>query len=438
MTVPGRGPRQTLEFHRRGAADAAAEILAKAVAQPAAASSLTAETRPSDVAAKAALAAKRADELRADLASAHDLAQQAQIREALTRTELTLALNVALIARAEALAQARKHAVERYLEVARLAGPRVRGRMSRALDRLLLGLGRPGQAQVIRRAGVWRGDDRVAIRSYVRRGADPTAQPATLFDQAWHLTAYPNVAHSRLSPLTNYLVHGAAEGHSPHPLFHAGWYESENASALRGSGVTVLEHYLSDGAARGRSPHPLFDIAHYVAQGPDLAAGEDPLSHYLRAGWRDGLSPHPLFDPAWYRRQMPRRAAETPPLMHYATVGWREGLTPHPLFDPRWYLDQNADVLEGGLEPLTHFVIAGAAEGRSPGPWFDTRHYMAARGAALDPGANPLIDYLQGGAWTVGEARPGFPSAAYLAAAPELVREGLTPLEHWARKAAQS
>ena len=383
------------------------------------------------------MVAERVANLRADLAAGQDVVQQAQVREALTRTELTLALTEALTGRSEALALARRQAVQRYLEADRSAGLRRRGRLSRAFDRLLIRMGRRGQAMVIARAGIWLPDAAGTIESYVRRGADPVAQPATLFDQTWHLQAYPQVGHLGLSPLTSYIVHGASQGLSPHPLVHPAWYESQNAAALRASGVSALEHFLREGAAHGRNPHPAFDIAHYVTQGPALGVGEDPVSHYLRTGWRDGLSPHPLFDQAWYRRQMPRQAAEVPPLVHYLTKGWAEGLTPHPLFDPRWYLEQSPDVLEGGLEPLTHFLMAGAAEGRNPGPWFDTRHYIAARGDALDPGANPLVDYLQGGAWAIGEARPGFPSAAYLAASPELVREGVTPLEHWARKAAK-
>ena len=399
-----------------------------------------AKTRPApytahDVARKAAAVAQKVSGLRADIGLAQELAHQAQVREALTRTELTLALNAALKGRAAAQAEARKLAAQAYLDRAKPRPLRTRDKLRRAADRLLLASGRTGQARLIADAGVWRGDDLAAISAYVRRGADPTAAPATLFDQAWHLQTYPEADVSGLAPLTHYLARGAALGHSPHPLIHPDYYAAHNASALQASQVSVLEHFIRDGAARGRNPHPLFDIAHYVARAPDLLADEDPVSHYLRAGWREGLSPHPLFDGAWYRRQMPPEAAEVPPLVHYLTVGWREGLTPHPLFDPAWYLEQNPDVAELGTEPMTHFLIGGAAEGRSPSPWFNAPHYVSARGEALDPGVNPLVDYLQGGAWAVAEARPGFPTAAYLAATPELVEQGMTPLEHWARKA---
>ena len=102
---------------------------------------------------------------------------------------------------------------------------------------------------MISRAGIWRGDDEAAIRRYVRLRADPTAQPATLFDQAWYVGAYPEAAASGLSPLVHYLVHGAAAAARPHPLLHPTHYESQNLAALRARGVSPLEHYLHEGAA---------------------------------------------------------------------------------------------------------------------------------------------------------------------------------------------
>jgi hypothetical protein len=387
------------------------------------------------VAQKAAEAARKIAGLRADIELAHGLAHEAQVREALTRTELTLALNAALKGRAAALAAARRSAGDQHLAAAKVRPVRRRGKLQRGMDRLLLRLGRSGQARLIADAGVWRGGDLAEIAAYARQGADPAATPATLFDQAWHIATYPEVAASGLAPLVHYLARGAALGHSPHPLLHPNYYAAENAAVLAATQVSPLEHFLTEGAALGRNPHPVFDVLHYAAQRPELADGEDPVSHYVRAGWREGLSPHPLFDSEWYRRQMPAEAAEATPLSHYLTVGWRQGLTPHPLFDPAWYLEKNPDVAELDAEPLTHFLTGGAAEGRSPGPWFDMPHYLAARGEGLDPAVNPLVDYLQGGAWAVAEARPGFPSAAYLAQTPDLVEQGMTPLEHWARKA---
>ncbi len=391
-----------------------------------------AEPRAPEVAQKAAAVARKVAGLRADLALAHDLAHQAQVREALTRSELTLALGEALKARAEAIASARRDALAGWATRASRP-PRPPGRTG---QRLLLRLGVSGEVRLIVDSGLWRGDDLVDIAAYVRRRTDPAAAPKALLDQAWYLASQPEAVGFGRSPLVHYLTRGMAADAAPHPLFDPVFYRRRNAAAL--GEASPLLHFVYAGAWQGRDPHPLFDLAHYAAQRPDLAPGEDPVSHYVRAGWRAGLSPHPLFDPAWYRRQTPQRAAEVAPLIHYLTEGWRQGLSPHPLFDSKWYLEQYEDIAAAGFEPLGHYLGGGAAEGRDPSPWFDTAHHVAARGAALDPEANPLVDYLAGGAWSVAEARPGFPTAAYLAQSPDLVGQGMTPLEHWARKAAQT
>jgi len=386
---------------------------------------------------KARAVTAKVGRLSRDFAGAHRLAQQAQVREALTRTELTLALTESLAARAELEARLRDQAVAAFQA---RGGGRLRrhNRLSRLLDRILARLWSPGQALVIARSGVWRGTGRPLhdlrhMAAYARRGANPSVAPLTAMDQPWYLETNADVATAGSAPLVHYLVVGGREGRDPGPLFHSAWYGRQNAVELAATSVTPLEHYVRVGASRGLSPHPAFDPAHYLAQAPVLAPGDEPLAHYLREGWHTGLSPHPLFDPAWYAEQAPDTGGQ-PPLAHYLATGWKAGLSPHPLFDPRWYVEQHPGVAESGMEPLTHFLSNGGFEGASPSPWFDLPAYVEARGEALAPGVHPLIDYLRGGAWAVAEARPGFPTAAYVATRPGLVRRGVTPLEHWARR----
>jgi hypothetical protein len=377
------------------------------------------------------------------LADARRLAEQAQVREAVTRNSLTLALVEALSARAEGEARLRRLAFDAYRQAALRRESRPR-RRSGLVDRLLGGLRAPGQALLIARSGLWRPSgpgparklhDLRHMAAYARRGPNPAVAPSALLDQAWYLSTLGE-APSRLSPLAHYLLSGWERGRAPHPLFDPAYYAARNAGALAGWRASPLEHFVRLGAPRGFDPHPLFSLAWYVAQRPELAqSGANPLAHYLEEGWGQGLSPHPLFDPHWYLSQAPRSAASGPPLVHYLAEGWRQGLSPHPLFDPAWYLTHYPDVARTGDEPLSHFAAAGGREGRDPGPWFDTAHYAAARGDALGADANPLVDYLLGGAWRVSEARPGFATAAYLAARPEAAGSGLTPLDHWARLA---
>ena len=170
-------------------------------------------------------AARRLVAVRTERTQAQTIAHQAQVREALTRTELTLALHAALLGRAEALARARAWAFEAYLAAGRdSVRPRRRRRLSRALDRALARLATPGKALIVARSGVWRGTGRLLfdlrhMAAYARRGANGSVAPPTLFDQAWYLDTYPDVAAAGVAPLVHYLLSGGDDGRAPHLLF---------------------------------------------------------------------------------------------------------------------------------------------------------------------------------------------------------------------------
>lgn len=386
--------------------------------------------QPEALVGRAAAVGALVDELRAEVARLH--ASHAVARGAMSRTVIaTLAENAGFRAQRRAAA----------IEAGRARPPADLGWPSRTAWRRrasLLRLGRAGQALVVAASGAWRGsgrliDDLRRIRAYLQRGADPAVLPPSLLDQAFYLSQNADVAATGVAPLLHFVLAGEAEGRNAHPLFDAAFYARENAEALRASRLSPFTHFVRHGAG---DPHPLFDMAHYLAQDPALAPGEDAPSHYVREGWRLGLSPHPLFDSAWYRAQMPAGAAETPPLVHFVLEGEAAGLSPHRLFDRAWYLAQVPDPADAARHPLRHYLAIGARLGLSPSPCFDPQHYVARRGEALAAGANPLVDYLQGGAWTVAEPMPGFITAAYVAAHPDLVNQRLTPLEHRARQLA--
>lgn len=363
--------------------------------------------------------------------------QRVSAESGLSRTRLGSALAEALLAREALEAEARELALTGYRAVARpFARPRRYNRIARRIDSALERLGAFGRAAIIARSGLWRasGGGLNAMAAYTRRGGDPSVQPPALFDQAWYLRMRPDLVGSRTSPLPHYLLHGAAEGIDPHPLFDTDFYRARNADVLGETGLTPLEHFVRAGAGEGRDPHPLFDVAYYLRQAPDLiASGENPITHYAREGAARGLSPHPLFAADYYAEEVAQAgAAGAPSLTHYLEVGSAAGLKPHPLFDPAWYREQHPDV--ASVEPLTHFLLVGGAEGRSPGPWFDTARYLGQRVGGLPPGRNPLLDYLQGGAWRISEPWLGCPDADFLDLAAEYAGRALTPLEQWARQ----
>jgi hypothetical protein len=93
--------------------------------------------------------------------------------------------------------------------------------------------------------------------------------------------------------LWHYLTVGRRQGLSPHPLFDPAFYLGRYRD-VADAGVDPLSHFIEFGGAEGRWPHPLFDTAFYLAHNPDVAAsGENPLVHYVCHGAREGRRPHP-------------------------------------------------------------------------------------------------------------------------------------------------
>ncbi|MBW4092681.1 MAG: glycosyltransferase [Proteobacteria bacterium] len=122
-----------------------------------------------------------------------------------------------------------------------------------------------------------------------------TAALAMLFDAAWYLHRYADVAAARYDPLKHFVALGLGEERDPNPFFAGGWYRSHYADVGAG-GQHPLLHYLRIGAARGDNPHPRFDAAWYVEQHPEAAG--NPLLYHLRIGRARGWATEPAFDPA--------------------------------------------------------------------------------------------------------------------------------------------
>jgi len=72
-----------------------------------------------------------------------------------------------------------------------------------------------------------------------------------LFDPAFYLARYPDVASAGEDPTTHYLRHGGKEGRQPSAAFDAEFYLGANAD-VRKSKVNPLVHYISHGQREGR------------------------------------------------------------------------------------------------------------------------------------------------------------------------------------------
>ncbi|HJS86866.1 MAG TPA: glycosyltransferase [Acetobacteraceae bacterium] len=116
-----------------------------------------------------------------------------------------------------------------------------------------------------------------------------------LFDPAFYVKEYPDLANTRLDPLEHYALHGLNEGRNPNPFFDGAWYREHNQD-VAASGMDPLLHYLRTGAAELRNPHPRFDAAFYVERHPQAAT--NPLLFHMLIGRGLGFVTEPVFDEA--------------------------------------------------------------------------------------------------------------------------------------------
>lgn len=78
---------------------------------------------------------------------------------------------------------------------------------------------------------------------------------SALFDAAWYLERYADVAHLGLAPLSHFERLGLALGRDPGPGFCSKFYLTENTD-VAAAGVPALLHYLRSGQIEGRRPCP--------------------------------------------------------------------------------------------------------------------------------------------------------------------------------------
>lgn len=101
-----------------------------------------------------------------------------------------------------------------------------------------------------------------------------------LFDAAFYLQKYPDVAAAQMNPWLHYLKHGIAEGRKPNPLFEPDYYLTMCPEA-RSSGSGPLMYFV-EAPGGGASPHPLFDCEAYRRTHPEIITkGRNPLVHYF-------------------------------------------------------------------------------------------------------------------------------------------------------------
>ncbi len=137
-------------------------------------------------------------------------------------------------------------------------------------------------------------------------------------------------------------------------LFDAAWYlyRYPDVATFPGGG---LNHFCRHGLEELRAPSPYISPANYLRRFPKAKTSTVPAFLHALAN----LKPEER-ERAW----MPDDDESLGYLMQQSN-----------LFDEAWYLERNRDVGLSGLRPIQHFLCYGAHEGRDPGPAFDTDFY---------------------------------------------------------------
>ena len=85
-----------------------------------------------------------------------------------------------------------------------------------------------------------------------RLGGRAAIQRSGLFDAAWYLQTYPDVAASRADPLSHYMRQGWQENRHPGPDFDTAFYRHTHADITR-AGLNPLLHYVQHGKNERRA-----------------------------------------------------------------------------------------------------------------------------------------------------------------------------------------
>ena len=131
------------------------------------------------------------------------------------------------------------------------------------------------------------------LTHFLKHGKQHRLSPSRGFDTARYLDEHEEAQKSKLNPLVYYLKVGRARGLKFHPaapseadliiesgLFDEAWY-LERYKDVAAANWPALLHFMVHGSEEGRSPGPEVDSGWYLTRYPDIV-GMNPLLHYNR------------------------------------------------------------------------------------------------------------------------------------------------------------
>lgn len=220
-----------------------------------------------------------------------------------------------------------------------------------------------------------------------------------LFDAAWYLLTYRDVADAGLDPLDHYVRFGRVEGRAANAYLADNWYRQRTGIPTE---VDVLLDYADRGEAIGLPPGPSFDPVWY-RDVYSLGDAVSPLAHFLANRSAGRFAPCPRLWSVTNATIDPTASSSSDPFLPYlaAAEEFSESAAPDMavlaasgLFDANHYLLANHDVMNSELDPLFHYCVFGWKESRNPNVYFDTRWYTMTNPEVTRLRINPLVHYL--------------------------------------------
>lgn len=152
-----------------------------------------------------------------------------------------------------------------------------------------------------------------------------------LFDAAWYVAQFADVARSGIEPAAHYMRFGILLGRPP----CAALLERLATVTLDADRTAIATAYgLTSVCATQIETVPTdFDEAFYLQTNPHIDHRRwRPYDHFLNVGYKDSRKPNPAFDVVWYVQNYGHTfdAQHINPLVHYRQTGAALGYMPHP------------------------------------------------------------------------------------------------------------
>jgi glycosyltransferase involved in cell wall biosynthesis len=180
------------------------------------------------------------------------------------------------------------------------------------------------------------------VLHYVLYGAEEFRDPSPYFNTKWYVENCIESTSYRVNPLTHFMRVGKSNGLPPFDgskyvnffpdeieesgLFDPAWYLDRYADVANAS-IEPLIHFKKFGIWEGRAPNKLFDPTWYRNTYDELLPPEAvSFIHYMQTGILEHRMPGPSLEPEWYAQKYNIDLNQHSPILHYLQRSSNKGI----------------------------------------------------------------------------------------------------------------